>query len=57
MPKPLWPPASGFDSFSWLPSVVMGILVDGKRADEVLKAVDEGKYDEVLKKFESQWSQ
>jgi len=35
----------------------MGILVDGKRADEVLKAVDEGKYDEVLKKFESQWSQ
>jgi len=35
----------------------MGILVDGKRADEVLRAVDEGKYDEVFKKFESQWSQ
>lgn len=33
----------------------MGITVDGKRADEVAKEVDGGKYDEILNKFEKQW--
>ncbi|MGB9704389.1 MAG: 50S ribosomal protein L11, partial [Pyrobaculum sp.] len=35
----------------------MGINVDGKRADEVMKDVEGGKYDEILNKFEKQWRQ
>lgn len=35
----------------------MGITVEGKNADEVMKELDGGKYDELLKKFEKAWSQ
>ncbi|AET32871.1 50S ribosomal protein L11 [Pyrobaculum ferrireducens] len=35
----------------------MGVSVDGRRADEVMKDVEGGKYDEILNKFEKQWRQ
>lgn len=33
----------------------MGVSIDGKKADDVLKEVEAGNYDEVLKKFEPRW--
>jgi large subunit ribosomal protein L11 len=35
----------------------MGITVDGKRAGEVIKEVESGARDEILKRYESAWSQ
>lgn len=35
----------------------MGVSVDGKRADEVMKDVEGGNYVEILSKFEKQWRQ
>ncbi|AAL64674.1 50S ribosomal protein L11 [Pyrobaculum aerophilum] len=35
----------------------MGVTVDGRKAEEVLRDVDGGKYDEIINKFEKQWQQ
>lgn len=35
----------------------MGIRVDGKAPDEVMREVDAGKYDEILNRYSKQWEQ
>lgn len=35
----------------------MGVRVDGKSPEEVIKEIDGGKYDEILNKYEKLWVQ
>lgn len=35
----------------------IGLTIEGKDAKEVIKEIDEGKYDDLLKKFEEKWNQ